>query len=110
MLSSNQEGEIIAAVAAIQRALQAAGADWHDLAHALTKAEPAARDRRNDRWDDEAEDDDWRAMHAFCSCHLDRLSEREQSFMATLDFWCGDPTERQFAWLSAIYARLRRAK
>ena len=34
-LGSDQPGEILAAVAAIERVLRSAGADWHDLADVL---------------------------------------------------------------------------
>lgn len=34
-LGSDQPGEILATVAAIERVLRAAGCDWHDLADAL---------------------------------------------------------------------------
>ena len=35
LLGSNHEGEVLAAVAAIKRALEAADLDWHDLASIL---------------------------------------------------------------------------
>lgn len=35
MLSSDQAGEVVAAAAAIKRALRTAGADWYDLARGL---------------------------------------------------------------------------
>lgn len=45
MLSSDRDGEVVAAVRAIGRTLQSAGADWHDLAKAvrgLPRAAPCA--------------------------------------------------------------------
>jgi len=40
LLSSDQDGEVIAAARAISRALASVGADWHDLVKVLT--EPAS--------------------------------------------------------------------
>jgi hypothetical protein len=47
-------------------------------------------------------------MHAYCRRREELLSSRERDFMTTLDFWRGDLTEKQLAWLQAIHARLRR--
>jgi hypothetical protein len=99
MLSSTQPGEVTAAAAAITRALQAAGSDWHDLARELTKPVPASS---------RTEDGGWRPLHAHCRQHLNALSSRERDFMTTLDHWRGDVTEKQRAWLDGIHARLRR--
>jgi hypothetical protein len=108
MLSSDKPGEVNAAVAAIGRTLKAAGADWHDLAKALTKPGAPARGNYRDRYQDH-EQGDWRPLHGYCRQHSDALSSREQDFMTTLDFWRGNLTEKQRAWLEAIHARLRRA-
>ena len=97
MLSSDQAGEVVAAAAAIKRALRTAGANWYDLARGLTR--PVTQDN-GDR-------SGWRPLHAYCRQHLDALSDREQDFMATLDHWRGNLTEKQRAWLDAIYDRLR---
>ena len=40
-LSSDKAGEVVAAAAAIGRALKAGGADWHDLAEHLKRVAPA---------------------------------------------------------------------
>jgi hypothetical protein len=105
MLSSDQPGEVVAAAQAIKRALKADGADWHDLANRLTtKPKPHKaphRDAHHTGWHD-----DWHVMHAFC---LDRdrlLRPREQEFISSLCDWRGKLTEKQHAWLLAIYRRL----
>jgi hypothetical protein len=103
MLSSDQPGEVVAAATAIRRALQTAGADWHDLARELTK--PVAPSRDRNRGGDRS---GWRPLHAYCRRHGDALSNREQDFMTTLDHWRGNITEKQQAWLVAIHDRLRR--
>ena len=41
LLSSDQPGEVVTAAHAIGRALKTAGADWHDLAEAISRPEPA---------------------------------------------------------------------
>jgi hypothetical protein len=49
---------------------------------------------------------DWHVMHEFC---LDRdrlLRPREREFINNLGDWRGDLTEKQRAWLVAIYQRL----
>jgi len=109
MLSSDQPGEVVAAANAIERALRTAGADWHDLAHELTRPAAPARDRHKGRSNRDNEGGDWRPLYEYCRRHLDVLSNREQGFMATLGHWRGDVTEKQRGWLQAIHARLRRA-
>jgi hypothetical protein len=104
LLSSDQPGEVAAAAAAITRALKAIDADWHDLGRLLTTT-PVAPLRDTDRNGDRS---GWRPLHAYCKRHPDALNSREQDFMATLDRWRGNVTEKQLAWLIAIYHRLRR--
>ena len=43
LLASDKPGEVVATAAAITRTLKQAGADWHDLAKVLGRAEPPAR-------------------------------------------------------------------
>ena len=107
MLSSDQPGEVAAAAAAIGRALKAAGTDWHGLANGLVTEAPQPRARRRRDSDDDAADN-WREMHEYCAEHTELLRSREQEFIESLSEWRGRPTEKQLAWLCAIYARLRR--
>lgn len=107
MLSSNQDGEVVAAARALGRTLKDIGTDWHDFAARLlvpAKAPPyrAARNHNN------AADGNWHAMHEFCLQHSVLLRSREHEFVTSLADWRGDLTEKQFAWLSAIHGRLRR--
>jgi hypothetical protein len=111
MLSSDQPGEVVAAAAAIKRTLRTAGADFHDLARGLTgtaTSSSSSTSSSSTSSSSSSEDRDWRPLHAYCKCHLDELSSREQDFMSTLDRWKGNITERQGAWLEAIHDRLRR--
>jgi hypothetical protein len=102
MLSSDHPGEVVAAAQAIGRTLKADGTDWHDLASRLT-TNPNPKPRRGR---DEHRTGDWHVMHEFC---LDRdrlLRPREHDFISNLCEWRGDLTEKQHAWLVAIYQRL----
>ena len=107
MLSSDQPGEVVAAAAAIKHTLRTADADFHDLARGLTGTATSSSSSSSTS-SSSREDRDWRPLHAYCKCHLDELSSREQDFMSTLDRWKGNITERQRAWLEAIHDRLRR--
>jgi hypothetical protein len=102
MLSSDRDGEVVAAARAIGRTLQSAGSDWHDLAQALCPPAPIVRGRDND-------ERHWRDLVAFCTARISRLSGREREFLRSITRWRGDTlTERQSAWLTAIFERVRR--
>jgi hypothetical protein len=101
MLSSSQDGEVVNAARAIGRALQADGHDWHDLARQLsapTQTKQAPPHQNNNT--------DWRAMREYCLQHDGRLRQSESKFLENLGSWRGDLTEKQHAWLVAIYQRL----
>jgi hypothetical protein len=103
MLSSDRDGEVVSAARAIGRALHANGDDWHDLVSRLTNSNPKPEPRKAH---EQHPPGDWRVMHEFC---LDRdrlLRPREREFVASLGDWRGELTERQHAWLLAIYQRL----
>jgi hypothetical protein len=108
MLSSDQPGEVVAAAAAIKRALQSAGTDWHDLARELTKPVVTVHDSYGRRGRG-PQREDWRPLYEYCRSHQEWLSFREGDFMHTLSRWRGNITPKQQAWLEAIHARLRRA-
>jgi hypothetical protein len=97
MLSSSQSGEVINAARAIDNTLRGAGCDWHDLADRIDGVPVrAANQFRN-----------WHPMRDYCLRHARLLRSREHQFVAGLGAWRGDLTEKQMAWLTAIYARLR---
>jgi hypothetical protein len=102
MLSSDRDGEVVAAAKAIGRALQATGKDWHDLARRLSVPVKA----RISEQAPPRHDKNWRAMHEHCIQHDDRLRPREREFIDSLGSWRGDLTEKQRSWLVAIYQRL----
>src|SRR5262249_43821363 len=113
LLSSDQSGEVVAAAAAIKRALKTANLDFHDLVANLTSPPPAARTRQNGTSgsDDDDPDNDisgnWRLMRDHCWRHEQRLRERERDFIQTLNRWRGEPTSRQKNWLRSIYDRIK---
>ncbi len=97
LLSSNLDGEVVAAARAIGRALVSVGADWHDLTEALTKPSPshpggAGRDQPQ-------------AMAAWLATCRD-LTDWEANFVASLSrrLRAGRSlTPRQTATLTRIY-------
>jgi hypothetical protein len=105
MLSSERDGEIVNAARLINTTLRGDGADWHDLVAGLLTTRAATQSARNGN----DHDLDRHAMREFCLQHLHLLRPREHEFIASLGDWRGSLTEKQSAWLSSIYARVRRA-
>ena len=103
MLASDNTGEIVAAAAALRRALAAAGLDYHALVAAIeigmvdapVPLVPA---------DDDSEED-WRSIARFCHAHGDALSAREAEFVRNILKY-RKLTEKQMDWLADIQARL----
>jgi hypothetical protein len=91
-LASNQDGEVVATVRAIERVLKSAGRDLHDLAACL--AAPAA-------------DADWRQNVRFCFENADFLRKHESDFITNIVRGPRKPTVRQLRWLQIIVDRLR---
>jgi hypothetical protein len=100
LLGSDQEGEVVAAVLAIKRCLAAQGQDLHDLANAIARsaeglpAAPAAR-----------QCDDHRAIARWLLDSDARLSPKEWAFVTQMANRFGSVSERQEAWLMAIFDR-----
>jgi hypothetical protein len=129
LLSSNRDGEVVAAARALIRTLQSAGADIHVLAERI--AQPAGLtdaemqklfDAGYDAGSRAAEakfhgDDDFRdtegkptpeRMVRYCQRRANRLREREHEFIdsvAARIVW-RPPSEKQLKWLTSIYQRL----
>ena len=74
LLSSDKDGEVIAAVRALDRVLKAHKLDFHDLALALCPAGTPVRHRAGD----------WHDTLAFCAANMDRCAPRERAFSARL--------------------------
>jgi hypothetical protein len=103
MLSSDRDGEVVNAARAINNTLHSAGHDWHDLAARLLMPAKTATHVARD-----SDDRDPDVMREFCLQHQQLLRPRELEFVVSLSDWRGRLTEKQFAWLSAIHARVQR--
>jgi hypothetical protein len=112
-LSSDQDGEVVAAVQAARRALAIAGLDIYALASAIEtglQAPPPAVDPAEPyrpRQERQEAPRDWRAEVKFCHRHRDHLFGKEPGLIDTLMKWKGMPTPRQMEWLARIVARIR---
>jgi hypothetical protein len=131
LLSSDKDGEIVAAAHAIYRTLRSAGTDIHTLAEliekpndgGLTEAEmkklydagfnAGVREAENRRFgsaDFHNVDGTphWHEIALFCQQHNERLTVKEEPFvndMAAQTVW-REPTEKQAKWLKSIFLRL----
>jgi hypothetical protein len=99
LLSSNHDGEVVAAARAIGRTLKSHRLDWHDLAEALCPPLVPVGRPINDR--------DWRDLLAFCATRMHRLSSRECDFLRLIARRRSDLTPRQRDWLEIIAEKLR---
>ena len=98
LLSSDREGEVVAAAGALQRTLRANGCDIHDLAD-LVVAGPTRSPR--------PAEDNWLATARWCHARSEKLNAREREFVDDMVNRVVFPSERQLKWLYAIHARLR---
>jgi hypothetical protein len=135
LLSSDSDGEVVAAARALNRTLKNAKLDIHVLADSidhngkeyteahllkarelgitegrrLERAELGAPVFRNVNLDDEPT---WHDIAIECAQHPGRLKDaREKQFvddMVRRTVHGGEPTEKQASWLRKIYARGRR--
>jgi hypothetical protein len=131
LLSSDRDGEVLAAVASLQRILKNAGADLHALADHIErsnggKISEADMRRLYDAGYNEGVrvtelnmhgEDDFRSidglpsphgMALWCQRRNAKLSANESDFiddMAGRLLW-SEPTERQMKWLKSIFFRL----
>jgi hypothetical protein len=127
MLSSDRDGEVVAAVHAIRRTLDSEKLTIHDLADGLAggakfterdaeeiyrrgKAD-GLREADRDSGFRSVEEPTWNEIARECEATSGRLNEREQKFINDMVRWTvrnGQPTEKQANWLRAIYARVKR--
>ena len=99
MLSSDTDGEVLAAASAIKRTLAAEGSDIHALADTLCRNGPKKSGDKGSDWHSIA-----------CDCQAHGLSQREQNFVADMVAWTAfrEPTQKQQAWLLSIHRRVGR--
>src|SRR5215469_357453 len=131
MLSSDKDGDVIAAARGLVRMLKGAGTDIHTLADriensnggGLTYAEMrklydagyqagvrVVENRQHGSGDFHNVDGlpNWNEIALFCQQNNDRLRPTERQFiddMASRTVWC-EPTEKQAKWLRSIFYRL----
>ena len=136
LLTSDQEGEVIAAVEALKRTVKTGGTDIHALAYLV---EQANGDKLNEAEMRKLYDagyeaghaegvraaeakvprdaagfchvngsKSWREMAVFCQDRSARLRPNEAEFVDDMTGWttCREPTPKQAKWLRSIYARL----
>jgi hypothetical protein len=131
LLSSDRDGEVVAAARAISRTLQGAKLDIHALADGLVNGKKfseadameiyqrgvadgrrAAEKVRPASFHNVSDDDGppWHEIACECS-HSNRLrDQREKDFVNDMVRWTvrgGVPTEKQAKWLRSIYVRVR---
>jgi hypothetical protein len=105
---ADQPGEIVAAVAALKRALTTSGVDPHWLADAFERgAPPVALQPRQDC--DAVHDDDWRSTAWWCWHHRDRRAPRDRQFIDELTRWRGPLSTKQQKWLRDVCDKLAEA-
>jgi hypothetical protein len=130
MLSSDKDGEVIAAAHAIKRTLQSSGSDIHEFAERLKGKQRSLSEAEmnkiykagyQDGKDAGAVDrgfnnagPSWHEMATFCAEHhlAGALSERERQFINDMVRWCSrrEPSEKQGKWLHSIYYKLGRGR
>jgi len=129
LLTSDKDGEVIAAARAIKRTLDGTGADIHELAARvkgggkLSKAEmqkiydAGVEAGKNDAAVDTGFNSvdgtkSWHEMALYCEKQISssRLYPREREFIEDMVRWTErrEPSEKQGKWLHAIYIRLGR--
>jgi hypothetical protein len=103
MLTSNHDGEVIAAARSIDRTLKSTGLDIHVLAATIERGGTGNGKRNSPTW---------HSVASACAPHPERLrSEKERAFIADMVVWTklgGEPTERQAQWLRSINVRVCR--
>ncbi len=103
LLASDQDGEVISAVKAINRKLRTAGFDIFDLAANLGMAERPANTLR-------LPPKTWSEMARYCLARCERLSDRERKFVSDIASLLASgaaPTEKQANWLRKLNAKLQ---
>jgi hypothetical protein len=127
-LSSDKDGEVVAAAAAIRRTLTNAGSDIHELAARVKggKIPESEMKRVYDAGYREGKDSaataqgfsntegpSWHEMATYCVDHDNgRLLPREREFVNDMVRWCArrEPSEKQGRWLHSIWVRLGRRR
>jgi hypothetical protein len=99
LLGSDRDGEVVAAARALKRTLATAGRDFHDLAACVESPAAAQTARR-------ANANDWRTSARWLINSGARLTPKERAFVLQMSGCTYEPSERQAAWLLAIFQRV----
>jgi hypothetical protein len=117
LLASDIDGEVLSAVAALQRALAGAGADLHELAAMIENYTEVDLDGAYDLGYEvgraaqatpspaAAKPVDWRAMALYCAGRLDKVAPKHRPFVITmknLPAW-KRPTSKQQKYIRDLY-------
>jgi hypothetical protein len=101
MLSSDKDGEVLAAARAIIRTLKSRRLDIHALADAIGRTGNGVSLAN-------ISSPHWHEIATWCQDRSDRLRPNERRFidgMASFTVW-NDPSEKQKKWLTSIHCRL----
>lgn len=103
LLSSDKDGEVLAAVRMIGRKLDKAGLDWHAFAASLDEPVGPSGERDAHRFAG-----DWLDVANHVVRNADELPEKDRSFALSIHGiiargWA--PTEKQARWLRALFER-----
>lgn len=102
LLSSEHDGEVLSAVAAIRRALKAQSLDLHDLANALSSDGHQAHRPRT-----EAPPPSHKEDAEFCLASECGWQKHERKFLTDMKFRPNALTEKQQSWLDALVGRAK---
>jgi hypothetical protein len=109
-LASDQPGDVVSSAAALVRVLKSEGKDLHDLAKLLDgKSIIIYRDVFREKPKPQGE---WLKKATYCAENDKTLTPKEKEFVSDMAVklkYQNEPTERQAAWLDAIWHRLQRA-
>ena len=87
MTGSDHDGEVLNAARLADRFVRQLGLTWFDVIFVSPL---------------------WQQMAKFCRERMPALSSREADFINTISRQRRMPTDKQLAWLTAIYERIRR--
>jgi len=124
LLSSDKDGEVLAAVHGIRRTLASEKLDLHALADGINSGDgKSSRVERDLAWNAgyaagraaeqhrRYEDPSWHAIACECQEHSYKLREHERGFvddMVRRTVHGGEMTEKQQQWLRALWVKIRR--
>lgn len=106
LLSSDKDGEVVAAAGALGRTLRNLGFDWHDLANTV-EARLGELTVQPLVWPEQPPLN-WRRVLEQCFSFTgpEVLREKEIDFLDSMRRWRGLPTKKQWQWLVNIATRL----